>query len=280
MPRFAPPITNKHTHIDPTNFNITPRSLVVNDISETLIKHAKERGKPGCEEPEFKTWVHKIFEGKIVTETKCLECESVSKREESFFTLRLPVTQNSSVTACLKRFSESENMCSSDKYFCDTCNSRQEAHKRVRIQSLPEILAMELKRFEYVSCNSSHGGFELKKLMYRVSFSLELRLFNTTETTASMDQMYDLFAVVIHVGSQLNRGHYICLRRAEVVDEDGEYGWFEFDDQNVVYHKGSEQVRKYFGNTDSQMTSRLSSAETAYMLFYERRKKSGAPEKR
>lgn len=50
------------------------------------------------------TWVQEIFEGKLVHETKCLRCETVTSREEVFMDLQLAIEHNCSLTSCLKRY--------------------------------------------------------------------------------------------------------------------------------------------------------------------------------
>lgn len=50
------------------------------------------------------TWVQRIFEGKLVHETKCLRCETVTSREEVFMDLQLAIEHNCSLTSCLKRY--------------------------------------------------------------------------------------------------------------------------------------------------------------------------------
>lgn len=46
----------------------------------------------------------------------------------------------------------------------------------------------------------------MRKLMYRVVFPFELKLRNTSEDCPNADDMYHLFAVVVHVGSGPNHG--------------------------------------------------------------------------
>ena len=46
----------------------------------------------------------------------------------------------------------------------------------------------------------------MRKLMYRVVFPMELKLCNTTDDAPSSDDVYNLFAVVVHSGSSLNHG--------------------------------------------------------------------------
>ncbi|KAF9004924.1 cysteine proteinase, partial [Hymenopellis radicata] len=65
--------------------------------------------------PEDATLVHKLFEGILTSETRCLTCETVSSRDESFLDLSIDIEQNSSVTACLRQFSASEMLCHKNK---------------------------------------------------------------------------------------------------------------------------------------------------------------------
>ena len=38
------------------------------------------------------------------------------------------------------------------------------------------------------------------KLTYRVVFPFELRLFNTTDGASNADRLYELWAIVVHIG--------------------------------------------------------------------------------
>ena len=46
----------------------------------------------------------------------------------------------------------------------------------------------------------------MRKLNYRVVFPFELKLRNTSDDCSSLDDCYDLFAVVVHVGQGPNHG--------------------------------------------------------------------------
>ena len=55
------------------------------------------------------------------------------------------------------------------------------------------MLALHLKRFKYIEQLQ-----RFKKLSYRISFPLELKLTNTSDQTDQPDRLYTLFAVVVH----------------------------------------------------------------------------------
>ncbi|KIY73376.1 cysteine proteinase [Cylindrobasidium torrendii FP15055 ss-10] len=191
--------------------------------------------------------VHKLFEGVLTSETRCLTCERVSARDETFLDLSIDIEQNSSVTACLRQFSASEMLCHKNKFFCDSCCDLQEAEKRMKIKKLPNVLALHLKRFKYQD--------ELKKyikLAYRVAFPFELRLFNTVDDTDDADRLFNLFAIVVHIGNGPHHGHYISIIKSGAV-------WLVFDDETVSPIPESE-IPKYFGDSNSG---------SAYVLYYQ-----------
>jgi ubiquitin carboxyl-terminal hydrolase 9/13 len=158
------------------------------------------------------TIVHRLFEGVLTSETRCLTCETVSSRDESFLDLSIDIEQNSSVTACLRQFSASEMLCQKNKFFCDGCCDLQEAEKRMKIKKLPNVLALHLKRFKYQE--------ELQKyikLTYRVAFPMELRLFNTVDDTDDPDRLYELYAIVVHIGKYVISPRDTAPISAEIV---------------------------------------------------------------
>ncbi|TFK87742.1 cysteine proteinase [Polyporus arcularius HHB13444] len=193
------------------------------------------------------TIVHRLFEGVLTSETRCLTCETVSSRDESFIDLSIDIEQNSSVTACLRQFSASEMLCQKNKFFCDSCCDLQEAEKRMKIKKLPNILALHLKRFKY---QEDVGKYI--KLAYRVAFPLELRLFNTVDDAEDPDRLYELFAIVVHIGTGPHHGHYVTIIKARGA-------WLLFDDDTVTTMKESE-IPKYFGESNSG---------SAYVLYYQ-----------
>lgn len=193
------------------------------------------------------TLVHKLFEGVLTSETRCLTCETVSSRDESFLDLSIDIERNSSVTACLRQFSASEMLSQKNKFFCDSCCGLQEAEKRMKIKKLPNILALHLKRFKYQDDVQKYI-----KLTYRVAFPFELRLFNTVDDADNADRLYNLSGIVVHIGSGPHHGHYISI-----VKTLGQ--WSVFDDDNV-YPILEQDISKYFGEAN---------AGSAYVLYYQ-----------
>eukprot|EP00262_Sarcandra_glabra_P008823 TRINITY_DN2264_c0_g1_i1.p1 TRINITY_DN2264_c0_g1~~TRINITY_DN2264_c0_g1_i1.p1 ORF type:complete len:372 (-),score=61.15 TRINITY_DN2264_c0_g1_i1:207-1322(-) len=203
----------------------------------------------GVQKEPLITWVHQNFQGILTNETRCLRCETVTARDETFLDLSLDIEQNSSITSCLKNFSSTETLNAEDKFFCDKCCSLQEAQKRMKIKKPPSILVIHLKRFKYIE---QLGRY--KKLSYRVVFPLELKLNHTMD---GADIEYSLFAVVVHVGSGPNHGHYVSLVKSH-------NHWLFFDDENVEIIDETA-VQTFFGSAQEYS----SNTDHGYILFYE-----------
>lgn len=251
------------------------------------------------------TWVHDIFRGTLVSETRCLSCENVSCREEVFMDLSLEIEQNSSLTSCLKNFSALERLDRDDKFSCDACCRLQEAQKRLRVRRPPPVLILHLKRFKYVEQLN-----RMRKLMYRVVFPMELKIrgqpptasatcssgggdgtdggaaagasalaaaaasssqqvdgANVVNETEEEAALYRLYAVVVHVGSGPHHGHYVALVKAHDT-------WLCFDD-DAVESVSEEQVQMTFGSTSEYGGGGSGGMDHGYILFYERCNGSG-----
>lgn len=191
--------------------------------------------------------MHTLFEGVLTNETRCLTCETISNRDEAFLDLSIDIEQNTSVTSCLRQFSASEMLCQKNKFFCEICCGLQEAEKRMKVKKLPNILALHLKRFKY---QEQYGRY--MKLAYRVVFPLQLRLFNTSDDVEDPDRLYELFAVIIHIGIGPNQGHYVAIVR-------NQGRWVLCDDENVEPIAETD-IPRYFGDLP---------AGAGYVLFYQ-----------
>ncbi|KAG6400501.1 hypothetical protein SASPL_137338 [Salvia splendens] len=94
--------------------------------------------------------------------------------------------------------------------------------------------------FEKIQVHRTAGAVQ------EVVFPLELKLNNTVEDA---DAEYSLFAVVVHVGSVPNHGHYVSLVKTH-------NHWLFFDDENVemidepALQTFSGSAQEYSSNTD------------------------------
>lgn len=198
--------------------------------------------------PKASQWIRDLFEGQLTSETRCLSCENISQRNEPFLDLSVDLEQHNSVTSCLQRFSAEEMLCERNKFHCDNCGGLQEAEKRMKIKKLPKVLTLHLKRFKYVD---DYG--RMQKLFHKVVYPYDLRLLNTTADADEPDRIYELHAVVVHIGGGAYHGHYVAI--VKTLDR----GWLLFDDE-MVEPVDKSYLKNFFGDRPG--------LATAYVLFY------------
>ena len=202
-------------------------------------------------------WVHDLFEGLLTSETRCLTCENTSQRDEPFLDLSVDLSAHTSVTSCLRKFSEEEMLCERNKFHCDNCGGLQEAEKRMKIKRLPRVLALHLKRFKY-----TEDLQRLQKLFHRVVYPFHLRLFNTTDDAEDPDRLYELYAVVVHIGGGPYHGHYVSIIKTQ------DRGWLLFDDE-LVEPVDKSYVLNFFGGEPIPGLQDAKQLACAYVLFYQ-----------
>ncbi|WFD34454.1 ubiquitinyl hydrolase 1 [Malassezia cuniculi] len=213
-----------------------------------LNKACEELEEPQHDNSQKNTTIRSLFEGVLTNETRCLTCETITSRDEAFLDLSVNITPNTSISSCLRHFSDSEMLCGRNKYFCDRCSSLQEAEKRMKILRPPNVLALHLKRFKWDEQVQAYV-----KLSSRVVFPLELRLFNTSEHADDPDRLYELCAIIVHSGEGSSQGHYVSIVRVG-------QRWALFDDEVVDFIPESDLCKYYEDSGDSG---------SAYVLLYQ-----------
>ncbi len=128
--------------------------------------------------------------------------------EESFGTLH----------GCLSRFTGTEKLQGNNQWMCPNCKSFKDANKAIEYLKLPKVLIIHLKRFKVF------GKKSRSKISTLVKFPLIL-LLNTTDGTT---HMYNLYAMMNHMGD-IERGHYTAYCR----NLKNRNEWLEFDDNKV-----------------------------------------------
>jgi ubiquitin C-terminal hydrolase len=240
-----------------SNENSSVSSDTINP-QEKENQSSKGTEKKSPDDKDSKTWIEGLFGGELSNVTECARCGNRSESREDFFDLSLTIRENTSITACLKQFTAVEVLCGDEKYVCDNCDgTRQEAFKSMHVKVAPDICILHIKRFEY-----SEKLQNYTKLNYRIAFPMTLRLidgeddYNTDpnkEFIARL-QLYHLFAVVVHIGSGIRYGHYICV--VKMTDT-----WYICDDDKISPVK-EEDLQWTFGSAYSRGN------QDGYLLFY------------
>ncbi|PRP87113.1 ubiquitin carboxyl-terminal hydrolase 33 [Planoprotostelium fungivorum] len=151
---------------------------------------------------ESKSVIRDIFGGQLLSTVKCLQCEKVSYKEDSFYDISVSIPSDamlerlqkdipeislnqtgffSTITGflgltrrtlelrdCLHAFCAREYLYGSNQYNCEHCKAKTDGEKMFKILKLPEILCIHVKRFRYDSYFSSklsdHVRFPLRNL--------------------------------------------------------------------------------------------------------------------
>ncbi|EKD14206.1 uncharacterized protein L3040_003654 [Drepanopeziza brunnea f. sp. 'multigermtubi'] len=184
--------------------------------------------------------VHQTFYGRTQSTITCQGCGEVRTSVQQFMDLSLGLDVLSkkksikvtglSVKRCLEAEYTVAERC---EYTCHVCGTN-EAKKLSSIKSLPNVLALQLKRFKQYNGNAS-------KIETKVSFPLKLDMFPYTNRARQDIKQnpelargctYELQSVVVHVGN-LETGHYISYSRVG-------NQWFKFNDHNVTMASKSD----------------------------------------
>jgi len=217
------------------------------DAAAAADASAAARGSPeGSASPAARpTFVHEVFCGALRSDVVCARCGSTSSTREPFLDLSLalgdvhhhvsaaarrkgarPPSHAASAALrledCLARFTCAETLGGLST--CAACGESVERRKQLRIDKLPNVLVLHLKRFD---------ARQERKIRCAVDFpliDLDLAPFLAPKRNDDVPEdapphLYRLSAVINHDGD-LGQGHYTAF-----VSEGG--SWFFCDDHHV-----------------------------------------------
>ncbi|KAK0648745.1 ubiquitin carboxyl-terminal hydrolase-like protein [Cercophora newfieldiana] len=245
---------------------VTTKEQDAHEFFQFLAEELHERNGDG-KKPEIGSEhscnciIHQTFYGKIQSTTTCQHCNGVTNQVQSFLDLSLPLEnltqkkgkKGSSTKANAMTLQEclDEEYIKDDKceYRCNNCDSMQQARRQTSLKLLPNVLSIQLKRFEFKQGRNERAA----KLDTPVHFPLQLNMLpyttkaRTTDTTEHFELarscVYELFSVVVHVG-EIDTGHYVSYCRLG-------NQWFAFNDHKVEMASISDVL-----------------SARAYLLFY------------
>jgi len=110
-----------------------------------------------------------IFGGYLSNQLISEECGHSSERPEPFYSITIEIKNKSRIEESLDLFIEGEMLAGVNKYFCERCGIGRDTRKRCVIKTLPNILVMNLKRFEFDYNNMTNF-----KLNDKCAFPMEI----------------------------------------------------------------------------------------------------------
>ena len=186
--------------------------------------------------------IHRMFGFRLCSTIRCTSCGYRSETHEPAMDLSLEVLRAKSLHNALAHFTSQELLDGSNKYKCPRCHNRVRAVKQFTVDINPNILTVQLKRFDL----RLMGG----KIDKWIEYPKQLNL--GPYTTARGKVLYNLYGVLVHSGHSVHSGHYYCFVKSPAG------AWLCCDDATV-----------------RQVSEKLVLAQKAYMLFYVKDKSFG-----
>ena len=178
--------------------------------------------------------------------------EYLSIRPEPFMIISLPIPKENShsntvtLMDCFDLNCESEYLEGENAWFNESLGKKQNVHKRLVYWSLPEVMILDIKRFEYNPESDSYvkNQTAIRIPVENVDFSKYVEGYNKES------YVYDLYGICNHHGDE-TFGHYTSTVRT------ANSKWYNFNDANLkeVVSIGNDDI---VGNTP-------------YCLFYRKR---------
>ncbi|KAM6584690.1 hypothetical protein CsatB_011692 [Cannabis sativa] len=199
--------------------------------------------------------VKEIFGGALQSQVKCISCGTESNKVDEIMDISLDVLHSNSLKDALQRFFQPEILDGNNKYRCERyglylCKKLVPARKQMSIRQAPNILVIQLKRFEGI-----FGG----KIDKSIAFE-DVLVLSSFMCKASQDPRpeYKLFGTIVHSGFSPESGHYY----AYIKDAMGR--WYCCNDSYVslstVQEVLSEKVYVLFFSRTSQRSESVSSS--------------------
>ena len=213
----------------------------------------------------------KMFVGKMKTYISCINVDCESSKIEEFWDIQLNVSGMKNLDASFKDYIQVETLNGENKYFAEG-HGLQDAKKGVIFESFPQVLHLQLKRFEY-DINRDAMMKVNDRYEFPEIFDATPYLSGTAER--SEPYIYQLHGVLVHSGD-FNAGHYYAFLKPTA---DGYF--YRFDDDKVTRATLKEALEENFGGDYANMmngnagvrnpyTRTLSTKRSmsAYMLVY------------
>uniref|UniRef100_A0A3Q4N1D4 Ubiquitin carboxyl-terminal hydrolase n=1 Tax=Neolamprologus brichardi TaxID=32507 RepID=A0A3Q4N1D4_NEOBR len=182
--------------------------------------------------------MERLFQGRLVLRTRCLECESFTERREDFQDISVPVLDDQpsspddlsevspdpkpelkTLKWAISQFASVERIFGEDKYFCETCHHYTEAERSLLFDKTPEVITIHLKRFSANGLElDPYAGLSKVNTPLQTPLTLSLEEW-CTQSSSTKGQNYQLFAVVMHSGVTISSGHYTAyIRMSDLTD--------------------------------------------------------------
>lgn len=211
----------------------------------------------------------KLFRGKVRTYISCINVDYESSRIEDFWDIQLNVSGNKNLQDSFQDYIQVEKMDGENQYYAGEQFKLQDANKGVIFQSFPDVLHLQLKRFEYDIERDA-----MMKINDRYEFpeTFDASPYLSDDADRSEPYSYQLHGVLVHSGD-LNAGHYYAFLKPT---KDGSF--YRYDDDKVMRATMREVLEDNYGGEVGHSNGYVKSPfqkstptirqNSAYMLVY------------
>ncbi|RKF53412.1 Ubiquitin carboxyl-terminal hydrolase 21 [Golovinomyces cichoracearum] len=206
----------------------------VQELSRKLMERMEEKMK-GTEAEKV---LPKLFSGKVRTYISCINVDYESHRLEDFWDIQLNVIGNKDLESSFQDYIQEEIMDGENQYMAGDEYKLQDAKKGVIFETFPDVLHLQLKRFQYDIERDA-----MMKINDRYEFpeKFDASPYLAENADKSEPYIYQLHGVLVHSGD-LNAGHYYAFIKPE------KDGWFyKYDDDKVTKATIKEVLEDNYG---------------------------------
>ncbi|KAI4109728.1 MAG: hypothetical protein L6R37_000415 [Teloschistes peruensis] len=242
----------------------------VQELSRILMERMEARMKgTGAENA-----LARMFVGKMKTYISCINVDYESSRIEDYWDVQLNVRGNRSLDESFKDYIQVETMDGENKYFAEG-HGLQDARKGVIFETFPQVLHLQLKRFEY---DVERDAMMKVNDRYEFPEVFDAAPYLSAGADRSEPYLYQLHGVLVHSGD-LTAGHYYAFLKPT---SDGHF--YKFDDDKVTRATLKEALEENYGGDYANManghvgvrnpytrTVSTKRSMSAYMLVYIRK---------
>lgn len=132
--------------------------------------------------------INQLYQGEMKDYVKCLKCGHENSRLDNYLDISVDVRpfgskeSHENLGDALKAFITPETLDGNNQYFCEKCDSKQDAHKGLKFVSFPYLLTIQMKRFTF-----DYNTLQRIKLHDRLTFPYTLDLREYIEQEKDKD---------------------------------------------------------------------------------------------
>ena len=261
---------NFYEQMDADEFYGTLIDRIENDIKNIYSKTPSSNpNNTAPKDSKVETYKYKdifnyFFGIKVLDELKFVDCGHKRYNEFCYNSIQLEIKEFNNIQESLKNYFKTEIMDGDNKINCEQCKIKRTCHKHLIFKSLPNILVISLKIFEFDY--NTMQKYKLNKY-FEFPYKLDMKDY-LIENHKETNTEYELTGITIHFGVS-DFGHYYDL----IKGPDGK--WYKFNDISVSEFKEEDIPREAFGEKDifeeDSNKEKENGKNSAYILIYKKK---------